>query len=238
MSPDELFYFSVYLQAADRQPKAPALLRALFAAAVAAVEPLVTRLVQLLLYEREPDAYTSLADPELDEHARGLCFGPPAKWRETLAGTVGITVLADIVDWDGLGLLWDARNVVAHRGGVADVRYHGKSGAEIGSLVASQPEAVRAAIDEIGAARFAIVSGVWNHLMPGFGAEVADSLTVPLWDSLRTGRWRQAAGLAPGSGKHSPRTARRPPRPRSTGGWPSTRGTAPGPSGPRSRHGT
>ena len=87
--------------------------------------------------------------------------GPPAKWRQTLVSTLGISALADIVDWDGLGLLWEARNVVAHRGGVVDARYHGKSNAEIGSLVASHPDSVRAAIDEIGAAasRSSPVSG-------------------------------------------------------------------------------
>ena len=122
--------------------------------------------------------------------------GPPAKWRQTLVSTLGISALADIVDWDGLGLLWEARNVVAHRGGVVDARYHGKSNAEIGSLVASHPDSVRAAIDEIGAARFAIVAGVWNHLCPGIGAEIAESSGVPVWASVRAGRWRQAIGLA------------------------------------------
>lgn len=63
MSADEIFYFSVYVQAADQQPKLPALLTAVFAAAVATVEPLVSRMVQLLLYETAPDTYISLADP-------------------------------------------------------------------------------------------------------------------------------------------------------------------------------
>lgn len=196
MSADELFYFTVYVEVADQQPKGPILLRAVFAAAVATIEPLVTRMVQLLLFEAAPGAYSSLADPDLDGRARDLCFGPPAKWRETLVGTLGISALADIVEWGSLGLLWEARNVVAHRGGVVDARYHGRSNAEMGSLIASQPESVRAAIDEIGAARFAIVSGVWDHLCPGIGAKIADSSSVPVWASLRAGRWRQASGLA------------------------------------------
>lgn len=195
MSPDEISYFSVYLQAADRQWRTPALLQAVFAAAVAAVEPLVTRMVLLLLYEATPDAYTSLADPELDAQARALCYGAPAKWRDALVDNLGIGALADVVDWDGLGLLWEARNVIAHRGGLVDARYHDKTDAEIGSLIASAPESVLGAIDEIGAARFAIVASVWNHLSPGIGAEIAESVCVPLWDSLRAGRWRQASGL-------------------------------------------
>jgi hypothetical protein len=55
---------------------------------------------------------------------------------------------------------------------------------------------VCAAIDEIGAARFAIVAGVWDHLARGIGAQISDSACIPLWNSLRAGRWRQASGLA------------------------------------------
>jgi len=84
----------------------------------------VTRLVQLLLYEAAPGSYASLADQELDEKARDMCYGSPAKWRQALVDTLGITTLADLVDWDGLGLLWEARNVIAHRGGLVDARYH------------------------------------------------------------------------------------------------------------------
>ncbi|MGH3225350.1 MAG: hypothetical protein ACRDPY_42820 [Streptosporangiaceae bacterium] len=196
MSADEASYLAAYLQAADQQPRAPVLLRAVFAAAVATVEPLVTRMVLLLLHEAAPDAYASLADPELDSKARSLCYGSPAKWRKALVGTLGVNVLADIVDWEGLGLLWEARNVIAHRGGLVDARYQAKSNAEIGSLIASEHESVCAAIDEIGAARFAIVAGVWDHLARGIGSQIADSACIPLWNSLRAGRWRQASGLA------------------------------------------
>lgn len=196
MSADEVYYLATYLQASDQQPRTPALLRAVFAAAVATIEPLVTRMVLLLLYDAAPGAYTSLADLELDAKARKMCHGSPAKWRDALVDALGIGTLANLVDWNGLGLLWEARNVIAHRGGQADARYHGTSNAEIGSLVASDPESVRAAIDEIGAARFAIVAGVWDHLTPGMGSEIAESISVPLWASLRSGRWRQASGLA------------------------------------------
>ena len=196
MSPEEGSYLAAYVQAKDRLPRTPLLLRALFAAAVGAVEPLVTRLVQLTLYDAAPGSYTSLADPQLDEKARRLCYGPPAKWREALVVSLGITVLADLVDWDDLGLLWEARNVIAHRGGVADARYRQQSAAEIGSIVASEPSGVCAAIDRIGAARFAIVAGVWDHVAPGMGIDIAESVCIPLWNSLRAGRWRQAHGLA------------------------------------------
>jgi hypothetical protein len=139
MSADEASYLAAYLQAADQQPRAPALLRAAFAAAVATVESLVTRMVLLLLYEAAHDAYTSLADPKLDNKARNLCYGSPAKRRKALVDTLGVSVLADIVDWDGLGLLWEVWNVIAHRGGLVDARYNEKSSAEIGSVIASEP---------------------------------------------------------------------------------------------------
>ena len=196
MSPEECSYFAAYVQARDQPPRTPLLLRALFAAAVGTMEPLVTRMVQLVLYEAAPGSYTSLGDPELDKRARDMCYGPPARWREALVSTLGITALADLIDWNGLRLLWDARNVIAHRGGVADARYHQQADAEIGSVVASEPSSIRTAIDQIGAARFSIVAGVWDHLTPGMGTDLAESVCVPLWNSLRAGRWRQAHGLA------------------------------------------
>jgi len=196
MSPEECSYFAAYVQARDQPPRTPLLLRALFAAAVGTVEPLVTRMVQLVLYEAAPASYTSLGDPELDKRVRDMCYGAPARWREALVSTLGITALADLVDWNGLGLLWDARNVIAHRGGVADARYHQQADAEVGSVVASEPSSIRTAIDQIGAARFSIVAGVWDHLTPGMGTDIAESVCVPLWNSLRAGRWRQAHGLA------------------------------------------
>lgn len=201
LSAEEATYLAAYLQAVDLPSKTPALLRALFAAAVGTVEPLVSRMVSIALYDQSPQAYHSLADSQLDKKARKLCRGAPgmpspAAWREALVKTLGITSLATVVDWDGLGLLWEARNVVAHRGGIVDTRYSQQSQDKIGSLVASEPEAVRTAIDQIGATRFAIVAGVWDHLTPGIGAEIAQSACIPLWSSLRSGRWRQALGLA------------------------------------------
>jgi len=196
MSPEEGSYLVTYVQAKDLLPRAPLLLRALFAAAVGTVEPLVTRMVHLVLHEAAPGSYRSLADPRLDKKARAMCHGSPAKWRQTLVKNLGITALADLLDWDGLGLLWEARNVIAHRGGVADARYHQQADAEMGSVIASEPSSVCAAIDQIGAARFAIVAGVWDHLSPGMGTDIAESVGMPLWNSLRAGRWRQAHGLA------------------------------------------
>jgi hypothetical protein len=108
-----------------------------------------------LLYEPAPGSYASLADPELDKKARDMCYGSPTKWRKALVDTLGITTLANLVDWEGLGLLWEARNVIAHRGGLVDARYHRQSD----SVIASEPSSVRAAIDQIGAARCAIVAG-------------------------------------------------------------------------------
>ena len=38
--------------------------------------------------------------------------------------------------------------------------------------------------------------GAWDHLTPGMRAEIAKSVCIPLWNSLRAGRRRQAHGLA------------------------------------------
>jgi hypothetical protein len=196
MTPEEGSYLAAYVQVKDRPARTPLLLRAVFAAAVGIIEPLMTRMVQLVLYETAPGSYTSLADPELDKKARGICYGSPAGWREALVDSLGITVLADLVDWADLGLLWEVRNVIAHRGGVADSRYHQQAGADIGSILASEPSSVRASIDQIGVARYAIVAGVWDYLSPGMRTNIAESACMPLWNSLRAGRWRQAHGLA------------------------------------------
>ena len=236
MSPDEGSYFTAYVQARDQLSRTPLLLRAVFAAAVGTVEPLVTRLVQLVLYEAAPGSYVSLADPELDKQARDMCYGSPAKWRKALVDTLGITTLANLVDWEGLGLLWEARNVIAHRGGLVDARYHRQSDTEIGSVIASEPSSVRAAIDQIGAARFAIVAGVWDHLTPGMGADTAESVCIPLWNSLRAGRWGMAHGLARVEEAFAQDTWPSP-LPRSTAGWPSTKDTAPVLSALKSRPG-
>jgi hypothetical protein len=114
MSPEEGSYLVAYVHAKDQLPRTPLLLRALFAASVGTGEPLVTRMAQLVLYEAAPGSYSSLADPRLDKKARAMCHGSPAKWRQALVENLGITALADLVDWDGLGLLWEARNVIAH----------------------------------------------------------------------------------------------------------------------------
>jgi hypothetical protein len=197
MSVDDAGYLTSYLSALDQSPRVPVLLRALFAAAVSTLEPLVTRLVLLALHdEAPPGTYASLADPTLDKKARDMCYGSPVKWRQAMVDKLGIIKIADLVDWNELGLLWEARNVIAHRGGLVDARYHAKSGDEVGSVLAWEPASVRSAIDEIGAARFAIVAGVWDHGLPGMGAQISDSICIPLWYSLRAGRWRQARGLA------------------------------------------
>jgi hypothetical protein len=55
---------------------------------------------------------------------------------------------------------------------------------------------VQSAIDEIGAARFGLVGGAWGHMTPRMGPVVGDAAGSAATESLRAGRWRQAAGLA------------------------------------------
>lgn len=202
-STGEAAYLAAYVQAVEAEPKTPALLRALFAAAIGTVEPLVGRMVMILLYEQSPGSYSSLADPQLDKRARTLCRGAPGMptpeaWRKALVEDLGLSSLANAVDWAGLAQLWEARNVVAHRGGIVDARYSQRSQEEVGSLVASEPVAVRAAIDQIGAIRFAIVAAVWDHLSSGMGTMVAQSTGIPAVEQS-PGR-PLAAGCRPGQG--------------------------------------
>jgi hypothetical protein len=165
------------------------LLRALFITAIGTVEPLVTRLVLLLLYYSEPQHYTSLADPTLERKARSLCFGSAGRWRKTLVDTLGVTTLNKAVDWNRLAILWEDRNVVAHRGSITDAHHSSRTGVPEGTVISPDADAVRSAIDVVGATRYALVACVWGHLMPGTGDYAAEAAERLLWEALRAGRW-------------------------------------------------
>jgi len=155
----------------------------------------VTRLVRLLVYHAAAQEYSSLADPRLDQRARDACFGPPGTWRQALEA-LGVSVISGLVDWAALGQLWEDRNVIIHRGSVVDARHSIATGASPGTVLLPSPEDVQSAIDQIGAARYALAAAVWAHLEPGPGGMIAEGAGVPVWDCLRAGRWRQAEGLA------------------------------------------
>ena len=195
LSSREMLYLAAYLRQALPTPRTPLLLRALFATAVGMVEPLVTRLVRQLMYRAARQAYLSAADPKLDELARKACRGGPKEWRAALE-TLGVSGTGDLVNWAALGQYWEDRNVIAHRGSVADARHSALTGSEPGTVLVPSPQEVQAAIDQVGAARYALVAAVWAHLEPSAGGVIAEGSGLPLWQSLRAGRWRQAEGLA------------------------------------------
>jgi hypothetical protein len=168
----------------------------LFTAAVGSVEPLVTRYVTLLLFDAEPGAYESLADPSLEREARDLCYGGPAKWRKALVDRFAVSAVTDAVDWARLGQLWEQRNVIVHRGGIGDARYSRQTGGAVGDVPASDAAEVQAAIDEIGAARFGLAAAVSHRMMPELRDQIAGAAFVPFSASLEAGRWCQAVGLA------------------------------------------
>lgn len=196
LSADQVFYMRSYLQFAMKSPRTPMLLRALLVTAVGTLEPLMTRLVRLLLFHQAPDAFGSLADPSLDDQARRLCFGSPATWRGVLTGRFGITALDSLIDWTDLGELWEDRNILVHRAGIVDSRHSNRTGSPPNTVLELEAVDVQSAIDQIGAARFGLVGGVWDHMTPGMGAVVSDAAGSAVTESLRAGRWRQAAGLA------------------------------------------
>jgi hypothetical protein len=192
LSPDEMFYFRAYVRGRQKSERTPMLLRALFITAVGTIEPLVTRLVILLLFYGRPRKYESLAAAKLEADARELCFGSPKKWRHSLVEKLGVSTLSTAIDWERLASLWEDRNVIAHRGSVTDLQHSARTMIEAGSVLSPDADTVRSAIDVIGATRYALVGCVWAHLEPGkgdFGAQMAGSL---VWESLRAGRWEQA----------------------------------------------
>jgi hypothetical protein len=185
-----------YLRASHKSARTPTLLRAAFVTSIGTLEPLVTRLVLLLLFYVNPGTYGPLADPVLERRARELCFGGPSKWRESLVGTLGIASLAVAVDWDRLAVLWEDRNAIVHLAGVSDARHSSRTGSPAGSIISPDAHAVRSTIDVIGAARFALVACAWVHLEPGKGNDASEMVGPPIWESLRAGRWEQAERLA------------------------------------------
>lgn len=185
LSHDEMFYLRAYTQAKLKSARTPMLLRALFVTAAGTVEPLVTRLVLLLLYYADPQRCGSLAAPGLEDEARSLCYGPPEKWRKSLVKRLGVITLADVIDWGRLTRLWEDRNVIAHRGSITDSRHGAHTGTDAGSVISLDATAVRSAVDVIGATRFVLVACTWEHLVPGSGNTAAEMSGPLLLESLR-----------------------------------------------------
>jgi hypothetical protein len=196
VSSDQMLYLRSYMQAKLREPRTPALLRALFVTVVGTIEPLVTRLVRLLLFAQAPEDHSSLADAALEEQSRRLCFGPPSTWRSVLVDQLGVAALDDVVDWARLGRLWEDRNVLVHRAGVVDHRHSQRTGSAANTVLEYQAADVQAVVDEVAAVRFALVAATWNSLEVGMGTIAAEAAGAPIFESLRSGRWRQAQGLA------------------------------------------
>lgn len=196
LSADQVFYLRSYITAKMKEPRTPTLLRALFVTVVGTIEPLVTRLVRILLYQQTPSDYASLADSSLDDESRRLCYGSPWTWRRVLVERFGISSLDKVIDWQRLSRLWQDRNVIVHRGSVIDTRHSLVTGSVANTALVLEPVELRGVIDEIGAARFGLVAGVWDHMTPGMGAVASQMSGGPFIESLRAGRWRQAEGLA------------------------------------------
>jgi hypothetical protein len=195
MSADEALYLHAYLQAAVREDRVPLLLRALFVTAVSMVEPIVRRMVQLLIYRAESDRFDSLADPKLDREVRERTYGGPGRWREAF-NDLGVAIPDEVIDWERLSELWEDRNIFAHRGGVADQRHSRRRGTTAGMALPIELSAVQLAIDDIGAIRFGLVGATWAHLYPEAAEVVGHAAGGPAIDALRADRPNAAVRLA------------------------------------------
>jgi hypothetical protein len=191
---DEYQYFAAYLNAIVRSKRTPLLVRALFVAAISTLEPLVTRMIHLLLHDKQPQRYTGLNDVNLDSDARKLAFGDPSKWRKSLSD-LGVAQIQHVIDWDRIDQLWQDRHVMTHRGAIVDASHSGRSGIEIGTVLSPGVELVRSVIDEICIARTAIVAAVWDCFESGVGLQLG-GIGILYADSLRSGRWRRAEGIS------------------------------------------
>ena len=193
---NEAVYALTYLRYRSSLPLAPTLSRALFVTTVSSIEPVVSRFVQILLQRRDPIAFPSLADENLEQEVYKRCFGPPAKWRKVLVDGLGISKADDVIDWPALDALWEDRNIVVHRDGLVDKRHSLKSGVERGRLVHPTLDDVRETADFVGGIRYVLTLVVWDELRPGIGPVIASESEILSSSFLRSKRWALAAAFA------------------------------------------
>ena len=92
---DEADYLRAYATAPMRASRRSLLLRSLYLTGLGSIEPLLARMVRLLLVHAEGHRYPSLTAPGLEERVRELCYGPPSKWRTSLVSDLGVEQLAE-----------------------------------------------------------------------------------------------------------------------------------------------
>jgi hypothetical protein len=192
---DEADYLRAYATAPMRASRRSLLLRSLYLTGLGSIEPLLARMVRLLLVHAEGHRYPSLTAPGLEERVRELCYGPPSKWRTSLVSDLGVEQLAEAADWTDLDRMWEDRNAFMHRAGIVDERHAATSGLDVGMPIELTSELVEQALDRIGVLRFVIVACVHLYLHPGVRDALYDEAFARFAGALRDERWSFAEGV-------------------------------------------
>jgi len=180
------------MKASVRTARSQLLLRALFVTAVAAVEPLLGRLLPRLYLQQSPERYASLADPALAKVVRKAGYGGSEHWRKVLGHRLGLTVLDTVVPWAALETAWDERNSLHHKGGH---KAH-EAGLPLGETTEITVGYLRDTIDRVQVAMLAVVMAGMDSLQPGSAGPFAQMSATGFPHAYRGGQWDLAEGLA------------------------------------------
>jgi hypothetical protein len=190
-------YLRAYIDAQNRMPKLPTVLRSVLITAFSALETAAGRVVRRMLLDRGD--FTSYVDPALDsEVARLVGQGGPEKWRINLHATFGIDLAQLVTDWPAVIEFWARRNLFAHHRGIVDERYRSRvpDAPAVGTPIEVTAGNVCDAVDLAHTVAANLVVTAWAAANPA--AAQAALTVVEVWalDALDAGRWRQTEEFA------------------------------------------
>lgn len=154
-----LGYLAQYAAATGRNPRLPAMRRALLITAIASSEMIVSGILHRILFDREGGSWQS---PALDKAVNDLMAGGVEKWEIRFCDQMDIDLTRVSCDWDAVKELWARRHVLVHNGGIADQKYAQRvKGAEPGMPLEVDDEYLRTAIDLICGFLLGVIYTVW-----------------------------------------------------------------------------
>jgi hypothetical protein len=154
-----LGYLAQYAAASDRTPRLPAMRRALLVTAVSNAEVTISGILNRILHDREGGSWQS---PERDKAISKIMRGGIEEWEKNFPAKVDIYLPSMSCDWAAVKEIWARRNVLVHRGGIADQKYcQLVSGTAQGTHLEVDGEYLCTAIDLICGFVLGIVYTAW-----------------------------------------------------------------------------
>jgi len=163
-SRSSLGYLVQYAAAAGRDPRLPAMRRALLVTTVSSAELILSGVIHRVLFDREGGSWQS---PSLDKAVNKLMAGGIEKWETRFPEILGIDLPRTSCNLTAVKEIWARRNVLVHNGGIADQKYCRRvSGVAPGTLLEVSAEYLRTAIDLVCGFLFGIIYIAWG-VAPG-----------------------------------------------------------------------